>query len=142
MGQTWLKSVFESTETLQVTTIWDAIPQFSLQSVQFQLEVGSEVKVHLRGCSIKLGHTHSQRDALAHTQQPRYFKTIQHNSHFWIKYFGEILPCPQRMVVELRLTNPLLEFTIGGVLELCVSRSESYIYIYIYRRQKLQKPVT
>ena len=32
------------------------------------------------------------------------------------------------MVAELQLTDPLLELAVGGVLELGVSRSESYIF--------------
>ena len=47
---------------------------------------------------------------------------------FLTEYFGERLLRPQRMVAELQLTDPPLELTVGGVLELGVlgvSRSES-----------------
>ena len=58
----------------------------------------------------------------------RYFETLQRHSQTWSKYFMEILLCPQRMVAELWLTDPLLEFTIGGILVFNVSRKESYIF--------------
>ena len=42
--------------------------------------------------------------------------------------FGETLLLPQWMVAELHLTDPLPELAVGSVLELGVSRSESYIF--------------
>ena len=53
------------------------------------------------------------------------------NTHvFETEYFGENLLRPQRMVAELRLTDPLPELAVGGVLELELgaSRSESYFF--------------
>ena len=56
-------------------------------------------------------------------------KTDQQHSGFLTEYFGETLFRPQQMVAELGLIDPLLELTVGGVLELDVvlgvSRSES-----------------
>ena len=67
---------------------------------------------------IRVGRRH-QRD----------IKTDQQHSRFLSEYFGETLLRPQRMVAELRLTDPLLELAVGGVLELDidlgVSRRES-----------------
>ena len=58
------------------------------------------------------------------------FKTVHQPSCFWTEYFGETLFRHQRMVADLRLTDPLPELAAGCVLELEVgfSRSESYIF--------------
>ena len=57
------------------------------------------------------------------------FKTVQQHSHiFEPEIFGETLLRPQRMVAELRLTDPLLELAVGGILEPGVSRSESFFF--------------
>ena len=60
----------------------------------------------------------------------KWFKSVQQHSRFWTEYFGGTLLRPQRMVAELRLTGPLSELAVDGVLEveLGVSRSESYIF--------------
>ena len=62
-------------------------------------------------------------------------KTVQQQStflNFLSEYFGETLLCAQWMVSEFRLTDPLPDLAIGGVidLQLGVSRSESHV-IYL-----------
>ena len=55
-------------------------------------------------------------------------KLINNGQVFLTEYFGETLLCLQQMLAELRLTDPLLELAVGGVLELCISRTESLIF--------------
>ena len=60
----------------------------------------------------------------------KWLKTVQQHSRFWTEYFGETLLRRQRMVAELRLTDPLPDLAVDDVLELKlgVSRSELYTF--------------
>ena len=75
-----------------------------------QFEVGAQTGVSLvwkirsiMNVIIRVGRRHQ-----------KYFKTVQQHSRFWTEYFGETLLHPQRMVAELRLTDPFPELAVGA----------------------------